>query len=429
MKPRQRLVRGSFVVSPEGIQQADVLIQGEWILAVGPDLPYGGAEVIEAHGLHLFPGGVDAHVHLRDPGATHKEDFTSGTRAALAGGFTTVLDMPNNPEPTTTASAFRTKAELASTRACCDFGLFVGATEDNAVEAAGIPEAVGLKLYMGSSTGDLLVADLETQYCHFATYPRHKPLAVHAEDELAVHLFSQAERRPPICAELATARAIALARFAQRRLHLCHVSTSAEFEAALLARRQGLRLTFEVAPHHLFLTADDENQLGPLAIMNPPLRQQAHQEVLWQGLPQADMVASDHAPHTLAEKAAMPPPAGVPGLETTLPLLLEAAAEGRLTLPQVARLVAAGPAAAFALPHKGRIAPGYHADLTLVDLSATTVLGQRLHTKCQWTPFAGKQVRGRIERVFLRGQDAVMASRVLAEAGWGRLIKPTERQR
>ncbi len=419
-----RLIQGARVVSPAGVEEGDILIQGEWVVAVGQDLPAQGAELIPARGLIALPGGIDAHVHLREPGAEHKEGFTTGTRAALAGGFTTVLDMPNSPVPTVSRASFQAKLELARAEACCDFGLYLGATADNAAEAAGLTEAVGLKLYMGSSTGDLLVADLEEQWEHFATYPADLPLAVHAEDERAVRLFTDGERRPPICAELAVTTAIALARRARRRLHLCHLSTAVELEAAALAKQQGVAVTIEVSPHHLFLTQEDEGVLGSRGIMNPPLRSEEDRKALWRGLDQIDIIASDHAPHTLEEKAGDRPPAGVPGLETTLPLLLDAVSRGELSLGRLASLTSARPAAIFGLPHKGRIAPGYHADITLVDPKGETVLGERLYTKCAWTPFADWRVQGRIERVLLRGRDAVVAGEVLAQPGWGHFLTP-----
>ena len=422
---RSRLLRGGWVVTPEQIIQADVLIQGEWIAAVGPHLDAGQAEVIDAYGLYILPGLIDAHVHLREPGAEHKEDITSGTRAALAGGCTTVLDMPNSPHPTTTLAAFAEKAHLVQRKACCDVGLFFGATPENAKEAAQAHEAVGLKLYMGSSTGQLLVSSLASQFEHFRLFPRERPLAVHAEDEEAVAALSSVGRRPGACAEIAVAKAIALARLTRRHLHICHVSTAVELGAIALARRQGVAVSCEVTPHHLFLTHEAERTLDALAHMNPPLRTPADQEALWQHLDEIDIVASDHAPHTLAEKRAPSPPAGVPGLETTLPLLLNAVTEGRLTLGAVVRLMAERPARLFSLARKGRVAPGFSADLVLVDLNAKATLGQKLYTKCGWTPFAGMTVTGKVQRVLLRGADAVVAGEVLAEPGWGRLVEPS----
>ncbi len=427
MRERRRLLRGCLVATPESAATADILIQGEWIVAVGPGLDAAGAEVLHCAGLVALPGGIDAHVHLREPGAEHKEDFTTGTCAALAGGFTTVLDMPNTPVPTTTLEAFRAKAALAEAKACCDVGLFFGATPTNTDEAAKATQAIGLKVYMGSSTGDLLVADLADQLRVFEQYPADRMLAVHAEDEDAVRLFSTGERRPPICAELSVSRALALARYTGRRLHICHASTAVELAAIGLARSQGVRVTVEVSPHHLYLSRDVETRLEARAVMNPPLRRQADRDGLWQALDQVDLIASDHAPHTPAEKAGPKPPSGVPGLETTLPLLLDSVAAGSLPLARLVELIGSGPARVFGLPHKGRLAPGHHADITLVDLNRRTTLGERLYTKCGWTPFEGMTVRGSIARVILRGRDAVVEGEMLAEPGQGRLVSPRAR--
>jgi len=424
---RRRLLRGALVVTTESATLSDILIQGEWIVAVDQNLDAAGAEVVHCGGLAALPGGIDAHVHLREPGAEHKEDFTSGTQAALAGGFTTVLDMPNSPVPTTSLAAFDAKAALVEAKACCDVGLFFGATPFNVDEASKATRAVGLKVYMGSSTGDLLVADLADQLRVFGSYPADRALVVHAEDEEAVRLFSAGERRPPICAELSVGRALALARYTGRRIHVSHASTAVELAAIGLARSQGVRVTVEVAPHHLYLDRDSEGHLGALGVMNPPLRPPADREALWQRLDAVDMIASDHAPHTLAEKAGPKPPSGVPGLETTLPLLLEAVAAGRMSLTRVSALIGTGPAGVFRLPHKGRLAPGYHADVTLVDLNRPTTLGSHLYTKCGWTPFEGMRARGSIARVILRGQDALVEGEMLAEPGQGRLVAPRTR--
>lgn len=424
MSERRRLLRGCLVATPESAVTADILIQGEWIVAVGPNLDGGGAEIVHCAGLVALPGGIDAHVHLREPGAEHKEDFVTGTRAALAGGFTTVLDMPNTPVPTTNLEAFRAKAALVESKACCDVGLFFGATPGNIGEAIEAAEAIGLKVYMGSSTGDLLVADLADQLHVFQQYPVDRILAVHAEDEEAVRLFSSGERRPPICAELSVGRALALARYTGRRVHICHASTPVELAAVALARSQGVRVTVEVSPHHLYLSRDAESRLGSWGVMNPPLRSDADRTGLWDALDQVDIIASDHAPHTKDEKAGPKPPSGVPGLETTLPLLLDSVTGGYLSVTRLAELIGSAPARIFALPRKGRLAPGYQADITLVDLNRSTTLGGRLYTKCGWTPFEGMTVRGSIARVILRGQDAVVDGEMLAEPGQGRLVGP-----
>jgi dihydroorotase len=419
------LIHKGTLVTSESVKRADVLVKGEAIVAVGPGLSAPpGARVVDASGLLLFPGLIDPHVHLREPGGEHKEDFSTGTRAALAGGFTTVLAMPNTTPPITDRETLTQALALGESKAMCDFGLFIGATADNAEEATTLDGAVGLKLYMGSSTGSLLVADLAGQLAHFERYPG--VVAIHAEDEAAVGYFAaRGQRRPPLCAALAVARALTLAERFGRRLHVCHVSTAHELALIRDAKARGVNVTCEVTPHHLFLTSKDEVRLGPLGRMNPPLRSPADTEALWANLDIVDCLATDHAPHTLAEKRSPTPPAGVPGLETALPLLLTAAREKGLPLHEVARLMAEGPARIFGLARKGRIAPGNDADLTLVDPDAAWTIGEQpLLTKCGWSPFEGRKVRGRVERVFLRGQEVYACGEVLAQPGYGQPVAP-----
>lgn len=423
------LIHGGSVVTAAGAGRADVLVDGGRIAAAGPDLTdrFPGARRVDASGLAIFPGLIDAHVHLREPGGEHKEDLTSGTRAALAGGFTTAFAMPNTDPPTTDRATFERVAELVERKAVCDVGLYVGATPDNTDAAATLADqAVGLKLYAGSTTGDLLVDGVAEQIAHFEHYPADHIIAVHAEDEAAVRYYAaRGERRPPVCSALSAAHMIALAAATGRRVHICHVSTAEEFALIRDAKARGVRVTCEVTPHHLFLTTADETHLGPLGRVNPPLRGAEHVESLWAGRADIDMVATDHAPHTLAEKRGDHPPAGMPGLETALPLLLAAVHEGRLSIGEVVRWLAEGPAEVFGLAHKGRIAPGCDADLTLVDLDAEwTIRDEGLHTRCGWTPFAGRAVRGRVERVYLRGRPAFAGGKVLAEPGWGCLVMP-----
>lgn len=426
MTIHRTLVRNGAVVTSTSIARADVLIEGETIAAIGLSLSAPpGAQVVDADGLLILPGLIDPHVHLREPGGEHKEDWTTGTRAALAGGFTTVLAMPNTSPPISSQETLAQALDLAAAKAVCDYGLFVGATAENAEEAASLQDAVGLKLYMGSSTGSLLVADLEEQAAHFERYPG--AIAVHAEDEEAVAYFAKyGQRRPPICAALAVARALVLAERFCCRLHICHVSTAQELALIRDARARGVRVTCEVTPHHLFLSVEDERRLGSLGLMNPPLRSQEDVAALWEALNAFDCLATDHAPHTLEEKNSPTPPAGVPGLETALPLMLTATEEGRVALPAIARLMAEGPARVFGLARKGRLAIGYDADLTLVDPTAEWTIDERLlFSKCGWSPFAGRKVKGRVEQVFLRGQLAYEGGKPLLPPGSGRSVTST----
>ncbi len=350
--------------------------------------------------LRQLPGLIDVHVHLRDPGATHKENFSTGTAAALAGGVVAVLDMPNNTPPTVNEQRLSEKTQIASQKACCDFGFYLGATEDNAGHGAILSHGVaGLKIYMGQTYGPLKMADLAALIAHFRSWPADRPIAVHAEG-------------------LAVAGAITLARLYDKQLHICHVSRQVEIELIRKAKESwsATRLTCEVTPHHLFLTQADVARLGTLAHVKPPLGTEEDRAALWGNLDTVDVVASDHAPHTLAEKEGPEPPPGVPGLETTLPLLLTAVAEGRLSWERLVKLTSENPARIFGLKQEGRT-------YIEVDLDARYVLdSSSLKTKCGWTPFEGMTVRGRLVKVYLRGVMAYADGRVLVRPGFGRAL-------
>lgn len=346
----------------------------------------------------ILPGLVDVHVHFREPGGAHKEDFGSGTRAALAGGISTVLEMPNTSPPTVGASTFSEKARIAGEKAHCDYGLFLGAEPANVDAAADLaPRAAGLKVYMGETFGPLIMTDLPALVTHFARWPGPGPIAVHAEGAMM-------------------AAAIALARAFGRPTHLCHVSTAAEMKLIRKSREAGAPITCEVAPHHLFLTEGDEQRLGPLAQMRPPLGTAADQAALWENLELIDIFASDHAPHTLEEKEGQRPPPGVPGVETMLPLLLTAVEEGRLSLEGLVHRLHHNPARIFGL----RLAPAE----TEIDPDAPwTIDAGKLMTRCGWTPFDGMGVQGCVRRVTIRGQTAYADGQVLAPAGEGRDVR------
>lgn len=418
------ILRGGTIVTPDQTFRGDISILGETIAQVAPEIPPADSQLIDITGLYVLPGVIDAHVHLRDPGATHKEDWATGTRAALAGGVTTVLDMPNNPIPTTTRHAVAAKNAIARAKAVCDYGLFVGATPGNYADI-GDMGGVGVKLYMGATTGDLLVTDFDATFHHFGA-PHNLPIVVHAEDDEALRFYSaehadarHSEKRPPLAAAVAVSRALALAESTGRQLHIAHLSTVQELEQVVAARTRGVHVTFEVTPQHLFLSTEDEERLGPFGIVNPPLRSLEHVRALWHDRAYWDMVATDHAPHTLEEKTSARPPSGMPGLETMLPLLLGAANEGRLSLNDIARLTARNPARVFHLRSKGEIAPGHDADLTLVRLDEEYTLGKPWQTRCNWSPFEGRHVRGKIARVYLRGREVIREERILAEPGSG----------
>lgn len=349
-----------------------------------------------------LPGLIDPHVHLRDPGATHKEDFYTGTCAALAGGYTSILDMPNNPQPTVTIENLREKIQEASQKIVCGVGFYFGATEDNFPEYPGVEREIkGLKIYLDSTHGPLLVNTLEGLANSFQHWSSRKPVLVHAED-------------------LSVAKVIGFVSLFRKPTHFCHVSLASEIELIKRAKEQGLPITCEVSPHHLFLTEEDARTLGGFGMMKPPLRTSKDVDALWQNLDVVDIVASDHAPHTVEEKKSANPPFGVPGLETTLPLMLTAVAQNRLSLERLVELTCSNPQKIFNL----RPWEGTFVEVDLVDLKESYVLeNEGLKTKCGWTPFAGKRVQGMVRRVFLRGKKVFEDGKVLVTPGSGEVLR------
>lgn len=348
-----------------------------------------------------LPGLLDPHIHLRDPGATHKEDFTTGTAAALAGGITTLIDMPNNPEPTVSLEALKKKLAIAEKKALVDVGFHFGASQDDNTEEFSkvIDRVLGLKVYMGQTTGTLLVEDKKLLEKIFAVWPKEKPLLVHAEEKTLE-------------------KAIKIAQKTGRRIHCCHVSLSSEVKMIKRAKDAGLPVTFEVCPHHLFLTEDDVKNLGPYGRMKPPLRSKKDVEFLWRNIKFVDMIATDHAPHTRAEKEGDKPPYGVPGLETSLSLMLTAVYENRLTLNDVRRLMFDGPAKLYSFKQDKNT-------FIEVDLSENWIVQQNeLKTKCRWSPFGDWRLRGRVKQVTIRGKLAYDSGRILVKPGFGKFIKP-----
>jgi carbamoyl-phosphate synthase/aspartate carbamoyltransferase/dihydroorotase len=326
-----------------------------------------------------LPGLIDAHVHLRTPGQTHKEDLDTGTRAALAGGFTHVLDMPNTTPPIVDGDTLRQKRAQIRELAHCDVSQFLGGSPGNVSTARRFAgRAVGLKLYLGQTHGPLILSELTDVIAHMRRWPG--VVAVHADGwQLAA--------------------TIGLAQLFNRHVHCCHIAREAEIELIKMAKERGAPVTCEVTPHHLFLTDADEQQLGARGYMKPTLGTVADRNALWENLDVVDCVASDHAPHTIEEKQSDTPPPGVPGLETTLPLMLTAVYQGRLTQDRMVALLHDGPRRVYRLSEQ----LGTHVE---VDPDATQTLGQEpLYTKCGWTPFAGLRVRGRVEKVVLRGKE------------------------
>jgi len=330
--------------------------------------------------LTRLPGLADAHVHLRVPGGEHKEDFSTGTAAAVAGGFTTVLAMPNTTPPLATCEMLHTIQQQAQTEALCDVHFYAGASPDHLDELPALAqETVGLKIYADQTYGPLRIDNLATLLRCFQTWPHGKPIAMHAEGRTI-------------------AMGIGLAAAFGQHVHFCHVSHADEIALIAAAKARGLPVTCEVTPHHLFLTDADAARLGPWGDMRPRLATQADVDALWAHIDTTiDCIATDHAPHTRDEKLGPDAPPGVPGLETALPLMLTAVAEGRLTLERLVALMAHNPRRIFGLPEQ----PETWIEVALD--AAYTLSDEGLHTKCGWSPFSGIAVRGKVERVKIHG--------------------------
>jgi dihydroorotase len=425
------LIRQGVLVRANGPERLDLRTRDNIIVEVGENLlPEQGEEVIDASGLLVLPGLIDSHVHLREPGGTHKEDFLSGTRAALAGGVTTILEMPNTQPPVDNREHLHAKAALVGPKAVVDYGFYMGATEDNVEEVAALAgEVAALKLYMGSSTGSLLVTEFSPLYRHFSTFPLTKPLVVHAEDEQSLKYFGAQglqdhnQARPPLSAQIALSRALAIAEKTGRTLHVAHTTTQRELELIQEAKQKGVHVTCEVTPLHLFLNEEDQHRLGNFGKVNPPLRSKSDQEALWRLFAIVDTIGTDHAPHTLDEKNQpySKAPSGMPGVQTMLPLLLTAASEGKLTLQDIVQRCVINPVRIFRLRDKGALEVGKHADIVLIDPEQSyEITNEEILSKCGWTPFVGTRVKGKIQQVYLRGTLAYDHDTVLAQPGTGK---------
>jgi len=384
----------------------DVLVRQGKIAAISPEITETAVQTIDAAGLTLLPGVIDPQVHFREPGLEHKEDLFTASCACARGGVTGFLEMPNTRPLTTNQAALDDKLQRAAQKCLVNYGFFIGATADNLEVLNQVHPACGIKIFMGSAHGDLLIDQETVLEPIFAQGDRL--IAVHAEDQARIRerrqqfagiqdpaIHSQIQDNQ--AALLATQLALKLSNKYQRRLHILHLSTAEEAE--LLRQDKPAWVTAEVTPQHLLLNTQAYETLGTLAQMNPPLRSPHDNEVLWQALRDGviDFIATDHAPHTLEEKAQPYPnsPSGMPGVETALPVMLTQARQGRCTVAEVAHWMSTAPAQAYRIPNKGRIAPGYDADLVLVDLETyRPVLREELLTKCGWSPFEGWKLTG-----------------------------------
>lgn len=426
--PFDLLIRGGIVATPSGLGAADIGVRGGRIAEIGALKSALTAETFLAKGLHVLPGVIDSQVHFREPGNEHKEDLETGSRAAVLGGVTAVFEMPNTNPPTTTRAAIEDKLSRARGRMHCDHAFYVGATPANVgalIELERMKGVAGVKAFLGSSTGTLLLDDEAS--IRAALNGGRRRMAVHSEDEARLKArrplaASGDPRSHPVwrdaeVARLSTERALRFAREAGRRLHVLHVTTADELP--LLADARDIA-TAETTPQHLTLAAPDcYERLGTLAQMNPPIRDANHREALWCAVREGliDVIGSDHAPHALDEKMKTYPdtPSGMPGVQTLVTILLDHVHLGRLSLERFVDLTSAGPQRVFGIAGKGRIAVGYDADFTVVDLKKKRKIENSwIASRCGWTPFDGMTTTGWPVATIIRGKvivrDGALAS-------------------
>jgi dihydroorotase len=421
------ILEGGVVANHDGVGARDIAVNNGKIAAIGALGNASAGERVDCRGLHILPGVIDSQVHFREPGATHKEDLETGSRAAVLGGVTTVFEMPNTDPLTVSATALEDKLSRARARMHCDFAFWVGGTHDNVAdlpELERLPGAAGIKVFMGSSTGKLLVPDDAGVSAILKKIRRRA--AFHSEDEPRLN-----ERKPlrvtgdpsshpiwrdEIAALRSTQRLVALARDARARIHVLHISTAEEIDFLQGAKEIA---SCEATPHHLTLSAEDYGRLGTRIQMNPPIRDARHRDTIWRGIDQGviDVLGSDHAPHTLSEKAMPYPdsPSGMTGVQTLVPIMLDHVVNGRLSLQRFIDLTSAGPQRLFGIANKGRIAAGYDADFTIVDLRrSTTLTDSWIASRCGWTPYDGKIVTGWPVGTFVRGACVMWEGELVA---------------
>lgn len=411
------LIRHATIMLPDGeFLVGDVLVRDRLIVQVAPEINASGVKEIDATGLTLLPGVIDPQVHFREPGLEHKEDLFTASCACARGGVTSFLEMPNTRPLTITQAALDDKLQRAAQKCVVNYGFFIGATAENLPDLLTAHPTPGIKIFMGSMHGPLLVDSEAALEAIFAQGKRL--IAVHAEDRARIEqrrlefagihdpkIHSQIQDNQ--AALLATQLAVKLANKYQRRLHILHMSTGEEAE--FLRQDKPQWVTAEVTPQHLLLNTSAYDTIGTWAQMNPPLKSPHDNDVLWQALLDGviDFIATDHAPHTLEEKAQEYPntPSGMPGVETSLALMLTAAMEGRCTVAQVANWMSTAVAKGYGIEGKGAISPGYNADLVLVDLNTyRPVVREELLTKCGWSPFEGWSLTGWAVTTIVGGQ-------------------------
>ncbi len=411
------LIKNATVVLPDEVSRVDLVIEGTRIADIDPARQTNVDETIDATGLHLLPGVIDDQVHFREPGLTHKEDLAHATRACAKGGVTTFLEMPNTKPNATTVELLHDKLALGAKYSRVNYGFYIGATPTNVDELKKAVRTPGIKIFIGSSTGDLLVDEQEALERIFAE--TILPITAHCEDEATVRANTEryagttdvadhSRIRDERAAVIATTRAIDLAKRHNHRFHVLHVSTAAECK--LIADHENL-ITGEACIHHLLFNTGDYARLGTLVQMNPSLKTAADNEGLWRALldGRLQVVATDHAPHTLEEKRLPYPssPSGLPAVENSLALMLSQVNRGRCTLQQVVHWMCEAPARVWDIVNKGSIRVGYDADLVLVDLARQhTVRNAEQLTKSGWSPWDGETLTGQVVRTFVMGRTA-----------------------
>jgi dihydroorotase len=430
------VLRGGTVVNHDGQGVRDIGVADGRIAAIGDLGRAAAARVVDCTGLHVLPGVIDTQVHFREPGLEHKEDLESGSRAAVMGGVTAVFEMPNTDPQTTTPEALADKVERGHHRMHCDFAFWVGGTHENAsvvAELERLPAAAGIKVFMGSSTGSLLVED-DAGVAEILRRTRRR-VAFHSEDEALLRERrslriegdprSHPVWRSPEVALACTERLVRIARETGARIHVLHITTADEME---FLRDHKDVTSVEVTPHHLTLVAPEcYERLGSYAQMNPPVRDEAHRAGIWRGVTQgvADILGSDHAPHTREEKDKVYPntPSGMTGVQTLVPLMLDHVNAGRLTLERFVDFTSAGPKRLFGVAGKGRIAAGYDGDFTIVDLKRSeTIRNGWIASKCGWTPYDGIAVTGWPVGTIVRG-NVVMWQGELTAPSLGEAVR------
>jgi dihydroorotase len=427
--PVDLILRGGTVATPAGIAPGDIAVDKGRIVGVGDASGFVAAETLDCRHLHVLPGVIDSQVHFREPGAEHKEDLETGSRAAVAGGVTLVFEMPNTRPSTTSAAALADKVARARNRMFCDFAFYVGGSTENFKDVPSLERlegAAGIKVFAGSSTGDLLVENDEGLDRIISRLSRRA--AFHSEDEmrLRARLSHQVAGDPsshPVwrdaeAARLCTERLLRIARRHGKRIHVLHIST--QDELPLLAANRDIA-SVEVTPHHLTLSSEDYARLGARLQMNPPVRGAEHRAALWRAIGSGlvDVLGSDHAPHTLDEKSKPYPasPSGMPGVQTLVPVMLDHVNKGRLTLERFVDLTAHGPQRIFNLARKGRIAEGYDADFTIVDMRrSATISDAWIESRCGWTPYDGMTVTGWPVGTFVRGYRVMWQGEIQGRA-------------